>query len=241
MTANSLPAILFIGLLVIVAALLGAGLYALFGHPKSHEAKKRKQHIVNGFALGGGILLGALLMGSLVGCSQILFGLAQSTRLSRVGALFIVLGSLALIFSMIGHWAKHFAGWMGYSVYNGLHMVSTGHLLNSPNIPVARWFSLSETILLFLSAVACVRFAKSYRLNGPDKAALMVWVLAFTFAVDVDSARIAYHQQLSLFVMSIGCLGLVAAWLYGRAITRHHHRHLTETSSALHHSGSATN
>jgi hypothetical protein len=107
-----LGAIIAVAALVLVAtALVGAGLYALFGKPFSHDGKQRKQHVINGFQLGGGILLGIILMGSLVGCSQIAFGIIEAERLSRITALFIALASLVLVFSMIRYWAKHFAGW----------------------------------------------------------------------------------------------------------------------------------
>lgn len=61
--------------LVVAAALLCGGLYALFGKPSTHNGEKRKQRVVNGFRLGGGILLGIILMGMLVSCSQIAFAL----------------------------------------------------------------------------------------------------------------------------------------------------------------------
>jgi hypothetical protein len=121
-------------LVLVATALFWAGLYTLFGKPSSHDGKQRKQHVVHALELGGGIILGIILMGSLVVCSQIAFGIVGPGRLSRIAALFIALASLALILSMIRHWAKHFAGWVGYSVLNGLRMVSTGHLVNNPSI-----------------------------------------------------------------------------------------------------------
>src|SRR5690349_4260506 len=118
-------AIIALAALILVAtALVGAGLYALFGKPTSHDGKQRKQHVIHGFQLGSGIVLGSILMGSLVVCSQIAFGIVKSGRLSRTAALFMALVSLVLIFSMIRHWAKHFAGWVGYGVLNGLRMAS---------------------------------------------------------------------------------------------------------------------
>jgi hypothetical protein len=209
-------------LVLVVAALVGAGLYAAFGKPTSHDGKQRKQHVIHGFQLGGGIVLGIILMGSLVAFSQIAFGIVESGRLSRAVALFIALASLLLIFSMIRHWAKHFAGWVGYSVLNGLRMASTGHLVNNASILVPRWWSISATVLMFTSAFVSVRFVKNYTLNAIDKAALMTWLLAFTFAVDVESTPALYHEPLGLGAMFVGTLALVAALLYHRAT--HHHR-----------------
>lgn len=206
---------------LVAAALVGAGLYAVFGKPTSHDGKQRKQHVIHGFQLGGGIVLGIILMGSLVACSQIAFGIVESTRLSRIAAFFIALISLVLIFSMIRHWAKHFAGWVGYSVLNGLNMASSGHVLNNPSILVPRWWSISATVLFFTGALVSVRFVKNYTLNTVDKAALMTWLLVFVFAVDVESTHAFYREPLGLSAMFVGTLALVASWRYHRT-TRHH-------------------
>src|SRR5689334_23015199 len=173
---GSIIAVVF--LVLVATALVGAGLYALFGKPSSHDGKQRKQHVIHGFELGGGIVLGTILMGSLVGCSQIAFGIVESGRLSRIAALFIALASLGLILSMSRHWAKHFAGWVRYGVLNGLGMASAGHLVNNPSIVVPRWWSISGTVLMFTSARVSVRFVKNYTLNAVDKAALLTWLLA---------------------------------------------------------------
>ena len=214
------PVIALFALVVVAMALLCAGLYALFGKPSRHAGKKRKQNVVNGFQLGGGIVLGIILMGSLVACSQTALGIGQSTRLSRVAAFFIAVASLVLIFSMIHHWAKHFAGWVGYSAWNGLFMVSSGHLVNNPSILVPRWWSVSATVLIFTSGLVCLRFAKKYVLNAADKAALMTWLLAVTFGIDVESTHAVYREQFALGAMLVGSLALVVAWWYHRA-TRH--------------------
>lgn len=221
MTADVVPVMAVFVLALVATALLCAGLYALFGKPSTHDGKQRKQHIVNGFQLGGGIVLGIILMGSLAVCSQIAFGIVESTRLSRMAAFLIAITSLVLIFSMMRHWAKHFAGWVGYGVLNGLRMASTGHLVNNPSILVPRWWSISATLLFFTGALVSVRFAKNYALNEMDKAALMTWLLALIFAVDVESTHAFYHEQFGLGAMFVGTLALVAAWYYHRT-TRHH-------------------
>jgi len=210
-------------LLFVGTALVLAGLYCFFGRPTTHEGKERKQHIVHGFQLAGGILLGFVLMAAVVGSSQIAFGIVQSPRLSRIAACLITMASLGLIFSLIRLWARHFAGWVGYSVLNGLLMVSSGHLVNNPAILVPRWWSVSATVLFLTGALVSVRFAKNYTLNVIDKAALMTWLLAFVFAVDVESAHSLYHAQFGLGAVLIGTLALVAAWWYQRA--KRHHRH----------------
>lgn len=168
-----------------VRRFVGAGLYALFAKPTRHGAKQRKEHVIHGFRLGGGIVL---LMGSLVACSQIAFGMVESGRLSRTVALFVALASVVLIFAMIRHWAKHFAGWVDYGVLNG-H--SYGHYRASRKQPLhsrSRVVGPSQLrYLRFTSALASVRFLKNYTLNAVDKTALITWLWAFTFAVDVEA------------------------------------------------------
>jgi hypothetical protein len=226
-------AIIAVAALVLVpTALVGAGLYALFGKPSSHDGKQRKQHVIHGFQLGGGIVVGIILIGSLVVCSQIAFGIVVSGRLSRIAALLIALASLVLIFSMIRYWANHFAGWVGYSVLNGLRMASTGHLVNNPSILVPRWWSISATVLMFIGALVSVRFVKNYTLNVVDKAALMTWLLTFVFALDVESTHAFYHEPLGLGAMFAGTLALVAAWFYHRS-TRHHRVSITRAGPAV--------
>jgi hypothetical protein len=165
MSSDLAPVIAMVALTLVTVGLLLAGLYALFGKPSTAEGKKRKRHIINGFQLAGGIVLGIILMGSLVGCSEIALGIVQSSRLSRVAGFFVALGSLALIFSLIKLWAKYFAGWVGYSVLNGLLMISSGHRVNNPTVLVPRWFSIPGTVLVLVSALVCLRFTKAYLLN----------------------------------------------------------------------------
>jgi hypothetical protein len=210
-----------VALALLATGLVGAGLYGLFGKPASHEGKQRKRHVIHGFQLGGGVVLGMILMGALVGCSQIALGIVEPGRISRIVAFFIAFASLRLIFSMIRNWAKHFAGWVGYSVLNGIHMITTGHVVNEHSILVPRWWSISATALMFTSAFVSRRFVKNYTLTAMDKAALMAWLLAFVFAIDVESTNAFYREPLGLGAMFAGTLALLAARLHYRA-TRHH-------------------
>jgi hypothetical protein len=215
-------------LLVLVAsALVGAGLYALFGQPATDDGRRRKQHVIKGFQVGGGIVLGFILMGSLVACSQIAFGIVESTRLSRIAAFFIALVSVAFIFGTIAHWAKYFPGWLAYSVLSGLLMAGSGHLVNNPSILVPRWWSVSATILISVGALASTRF-KNHALSAIDKAALMTWLLAFVFSIGVESTHASYREPLGLGAMFGGTLALVGAWWYHRRA--HHHRKFIATT-----------
>src|SRR5690348_8824780 len=108
----------FIGVLILVSigvALICAALYGLFGIPSSDKGKKRKQEVINGFRLAGGILLGAALMGCLVFGAATAFGSAEGTGLTplgRLGASAAALLSLFLITITVQRWAKYFAGWI---------------------------------------------------------------------------------------------------------------------------------
>jgi hypothetical protein len=209
------------GLALGAVGLLSIGLYAVFGKPSSHEGKKRNQQVVHGFQLGGGVLLGMALMAALLTCSQIAFGIIDSPKLSKLSASMIALASLGLIFSMIRMWARHFAGWIGYSIWNGLLMLTSGHLLNNPAILVPRWWSASMIVLAFVTALVSMRFADGYELKWFDKAALMVWVVAFTLTAVVPNTHVFYQQVLGLLAMSVGCMALVAAWWFDRTTSQH--------------------
>src|SRR5689334_22610455 len=166
---RDLATLVAISVLAFVAVgLLSIGVYAVFGRPSSHEGKKRKQQVVHGFQLGGGVLLGMVLMGALLGCSQIAFGIIDSPRLSKLSASLIALASLGLILSMIRMWARHFAGWICYGVLNGLVMLASGHLINNSAIPVPRWWSASMIVLVIVTALVSVRFSEGHELKWPD-------------------------------------------------------------------------
>ena len=107
-----IPAVIALAILSAVAlALIGAGLYAFFGHPTSHAGKKRKQQVVSGFLLTGGILLGMLLITCMVfGADLAVFG--GSPTISRPVAALIAVTAFAIIAVMAKRWAKYFAGWV---------------------------------------------------------------------------------------------------------------------------------
>jgi len=176
-------------------------------------SKKHKQEVVNGFRLAGGVLLGMALMGGLVVCTGVAFGTVESSRLSRPVGFAIAVASLALIALMVQWWAKYFPGFVAYSLFNALLMASSGHLVNDPSVPVARWLVLSLGVLSAISALVSVRFTKHYKLKLLDKIALLTWVLAFTLAANAE--------RFGLAAMVIGCVALVIAWCYHRATIRH--------------------
>lgn len=191
-------------LISIALALLAAALYAVIGKPSSHEGRKRKQEIINGFQLAGGILVGFVLMGSLVGCAGIALGTITSEKASRLIAAVIALSAFILIALTVQRWAKYFAGFIGYGVRNSLIMASSGHLLNSPEIPVSRSLALTMGALCLVSALASQRFTETYKLHVVEKAALMTWIVAFTLG--------ANFERFSLSTLSFGTLAMVFAW-----------------------------
>jgi hypothetical protein len=196
-------------LVLVGAALVCAALYALFAKPSTARSKKRKQEVVNGFRLAGGILLGFVLMGSLVAFTGIAFGTATSSRVSRPLAALIAVSALILIALMVQRWAKYFSGWIAWGVVNSLIMASTGHLLNNPAIPVSRWYALVMAAQCLIAVLASRRFTKAYKLHVADKFALMGWILAFTLA--------ATAERFSIPSMTIGTLGLVFVWWFHRS------------------------
>jgi hypothetical protein len=212
MSFDVAPVIAVFFLVVVGAALLCAGIYALFGKPSSHEGEERRRHVVNGFRLGGGILLGFVLVGTFVAAIGVgLFG--NPARFSSKPLAFVLAAiSLTLISVMVQRWAEYLGGWIGYGALNGLLMVSSGHLVNNPAIPVRRSLALMMTGVAILSALVCLRFTEDYKLNVVDKIALVGWVVFFAIAANVE--------KYGLPAMILGCLGLVFAWLYHRLLNR---------------------
>ena len=203
---NSLIAALILGALAL--ALLLAAAYALFGRPGSAEGKKRQREIANGFMLAGGVVLGILLGASLVGgIGTAFFGL-HSRISSKPIAFLVAAASFYFIAFFVQRWAKYFAGWMAWSVLSALMMASSGHLVNNPSVPVPRSMALAMAGLMVVTVVASVRFSKGHKLNIVDKAALLLWVLAF--AVGANTV------QYMLLAVSVGCAGLIIASLYHR-------------------------
>jgi hypothetical protein len=103
--------------------------HALFAKPSTSQGKKRKQEVINGFQLAGGILLGFVLLGGLVGFAGIAFGATStSLRVSQLFAGAIAVSALVVIGLMVQRWAKYFAGWIAWGILNSLMMASSGHL-----------------------------------------------------------------------------------------------------------------
>jgi len=210
----------------IAATLIWAGLYALFGKPRSQKGKKRRQEVINGFRLAGGILLGLGLMVCVVGGAGTSLGTMQGTRFSRLGKLgsgALALASFALIAAMVQRWAKYFAGWIVYSVVNALIMASTGHLLNNPAIPVSRTAALIMAGLFTLQVWTTKHFTKDYKLHSIEKVALLLWVLGFTWAV--------LSPRFAVLSMSIASAALGAAWWHRRR-KRYGFRHARSDDSS---------
>ena len=192
---------------IAVALLLAAG-YAIFGKPHSAVSKKRQRQIVSGFGLAGGVLLGALLVGCVVfGIGVAFFGMRSSSPFwSRPMGFFVALAAFCLIAFFVQRWAKYFAGWMSWSVLNGLMMVSSGHMVNNPSVPVPRSVALTMTGLMLITVIASLRFRAGYKLNTVDKSALLLWVLAFAIGANTE--------RYMLIAITVGCAGLVLAWGY---------------------------
>jgi hypothetical protein len=209
-------------LLVVAGALAFAALYAVYGRPTTPSGKERKRHVVNGFRLAGGILLGFVLVGTFVAAVGVAFFGNSARFTSKPLALFLAAISLTLISLMVQRWAKYLGGWLGYGALNGLLMLGSGHLLNNPAIPVRRSWALMMIGVAILSALVCLRFTEDYRLNVVDKIALVGWVVFFAIAANVE--------KYGATALTLGCLGLVFAWLYHRLLNRsvryrHAHRH----------------
>lgn len=204
------PVVGVVILILIAAALLCAALYALFGKPSSRVGKRRKQEVVSGFELAGGILLGFVLMGTLVAFAGVLLGVAPSPRVSRLLAAILALLALAAITLTVQRWAKYFPGFIAWGVVNSLAMAVSGHLLNYPAIPVRRWYALIMVAQCQVTVLVSMRFArKAYKLNIADKLALVAWLLTFCLGLN--------EERFSIPAITVGNLALVFAWQLHRS------------------------
>ncbi len=204
-------------LLAVAGGLLLAAIYAVYGKPNTAEGKARKRHVVNGFRMGGGILLGFVLVGTFVTAVGVgFFGAklepAPLSFSSRPLALGLAAVSLAFITLLVQRWARYLGGWIGYGALNGLLMASSGHLLNNPAIPIRRSWALMMTIIAIVSALVCLRFTEDYRLSLVDKIAVVGWVVCFAVAANVE--------KYGLPAVALAGLGLVLAWLHHRLLSR---------------------
>ncbi len=175
-------AISFLG--AVFVGLVAAAAYAVLGRPKSPTAKSRRDQIISGFRITAAILIGFfafcfLLIGIGVGFMGV-----QSYRLSsRPLAILLTVGTLAFLGATARRWCRYFPGLLFYSVFNGLTMLSSGHILNNPKIPVSRPWMLALIILTVASGLSSLRFSDDdYHLNLLDITALLGWWVAFAIA-----------------------------------------------------------
>ena len=213
---SATPAILVLSL--VGAALAYAAIYALFANPSTSRGKKRKQEVINGFQLAGGVLLGFALMGSLVGFTGVAFGATPSSfHVSRFFAAIIAGCALVIIGLMAQWWAKYFAGWITWGILNSLVMASSGHLLNNPAIPVKRSLAFTMAGLCLVTVRVTWRFAKPYKLYLTERIALMAWIVGFALAANSNVERF------SIPALATGTFALVLAWWLHRSQVRRHH------------------
>jgi len=137
-----------------------------------------------------------------------------SPRISRPVAALIAVTAFGIIAVMVRRWARYFAGWVIWGVYNSILVATSGHAMNNPSVPVSRPYALAVGAVYLFSVLPAVRFAKKYTLNVADKIALMLWILAFTGA--------ALFPKVSLEILSAGSGALVVAWWLSRS--SHHSR-----------------
>lgn len=204
-------------LLVVAAELIFAAFYAMYGKPATAAGRERKQHVVDGFRIAGGLLLGFVLVGTFVVAVGVgFFGArldpAPLSFSSRPLAFGLAAVSLTFITLLVGRWAKYLGGWIGYGALNGLLMATSGHLLNNPLIPVRRSSALSMTGIAVLSAFLCRRFTEDYELSLVDKIAVVGWVVCFAIAANVE--------KYGLLAIALAGVGLFLAWLHHRLTTR---------------------
>ena len=190
-----------------VGAIICAAVYAAFARPSTARGEQRRREIISGFRLTGGVLLGILLMTCVVyGAHLAIFGGSQ--RVSRPIGGIIASTAFGLIALTVQRWAKYFAGWVIWGVYNSILMAISGHVLNEPSIRISRWYALATGAVYLATALPTRRFTNAYTLRTLDKFALMTWILAFTGGV--------LFPRESFGIIAIGAGALVIAWVFYR-------------------------
>jgi hypothetical protein len=214
-SVNSAAAAILV-LTLIGAALVCAALYALFGKPSTSRGKKRRQEVINGFQLAGGILLGLVLMSSLIAFTAAAF--RATSQGWRIFAGVTAVSELIVIGLMAQWWAKYFGGFIAWGILNSLIMASSGHLLNNPSIPVKRSLALIMAGLCLVSVLVTLRFTKAYKLHWTEKFALLSWIEGFAVAASIE--------QFSIPALVTGTFALVLAWLLNRSHVRRRGHHI---------------
>ena len=120
---------------------------------------------------------------------------------------------------------------------NGLLMLTSGHLVNNPSIPVPRGWSLSAIAMAVVTALCCVRFSEKYKLTLLDKSALMTWLLAFVLAVNAENVQTVHHHIVGAAIMWVGCIAVVIAWAVSRRTPHKQSRIVTVDRVLGHDSG----
>jgi hypothetical protein len=222
---SATPAILVLSL--VAAALAYAATYALFVNPSTPHGKKRKQEVINGFQLAGGVLLGFALMGSLVGFTGVEFGATPSSfHVSRFFAVIIAGCALVIIGLMAQRWAKYFAGWIAWGLLNSLVMASSGHLLNNPTIPVKRSLAYTMAGLCLVTVYVTRRFTSAYKLHAMERIALLAWIVGFTLSANSNV------EWFSIPALATGTLVLVFAWWWHRSEVRSRSQRIIQQSES---------
>ncbi len=182
--------------------------------------RERKEQVVNGFRLAGGLLLAFVLVGTLVAAVGVgVFGAnpAPMSFSSRPLALAEAAGSLTLITLLVQRWAKYLGPCIAYTALRGLMVAISGHLVSNPAIPVRRSWALMMTGIAIFSALLCLRFTEDYELNLVDKMAVVGWLVCFAIALNVE--------KYGLTAMAVAAAGLLLAWFYDHLTMRHARHH----------------
>src|SRR5579864_9307138 len=86
-------------------------------------------------------------------------------------------------------WARKLPGILGLAVLNGLIMVSTGHQLGKPSVPVSRLDALVATVF-FAACSALSGTLRRRKLNWFDHIGLMGFVFSIAWLLGYDSIKV---------------------------------------------------
>jgi hypothetical protein len=132
----------------------------------------------------------------------------------------ILMLSIGLGVWAMKYWARTLPGILGCATLNGLIIISSGHALNQPAVPVDRLTATLVTLAVGLSAFLATTF-RNRSLTIVDRIACLGILASFAMV----------FQPLSQ-VQFLGLAGIVACVIIAWAVARRHHVHHTASGTA---------
>jgi hypothetical protein len=176
--------------------------------------------VKNGLLLAGRILLFLGVAGLFLAGVQ--FSVFPSEYSRTRGYIFLSV-SIPIMIVTVNRWIKVLPGILGLAVFNGLIMISLGHLPNNKAATISRIDMLILTVYCIVSALVSSTFAKR-NLRVVDRVAAFVVVCALALLLGHGSTRmgptgsVGSLRALDFVALGTGLGFLLFAWAYDRLL-----------------------